>query len=96
MSEIKKPKRRSPSPRVQAKSVFSSTRDRVLYATFSLFREQGFSSTSMLDIVTRARDHGGGITVSQPDRRNNVTNGTSKLPADVGFCQLVWSPFQYG
>jgi AcrR family transcriptional regulator len=55
MSEIKKTKRRSPSPRVQAKSVSSSTRDRVLYAAFSLFREQGFSSTSMLDIVTRAR-----------------------------------------
>ena len=55
MSEIKKTKRRSPSPRVQAKSVSSSTRDRVLYAAFSLFREHGFSSTSMLDIVTRAR-----------------------------------------
>jgi AcrR family transcriptional regulator len=27
----------------------------VLYAAFSLFREHGFSSTSMLDIVTRAR-----------------------------------------
>ena len=55
MSEIKKPKRRSPSPRVQAKPGSSSTRDRVLYAAFSLFREDGFSSTSMLDIVTRAR-----------------------------------------
>ena len=59
MSEIKKPKRRSPSPRLQAKpgssSGSSSTRDRVLEAAFSLFREHGFSSTSMLDIVTRAR-----------------------------------------
>src|ERR1700757_636618 len=33
----------------------SSIRDRVLNAAFSLFRENGFSSTSMLDIVTRAR-----------------------------------------
>ena len=55
MSEIKKTERRSPSPRVQAKPDSSSTRDRVLEAAFSLFREHGFSSTSMLDIVTRAR-----------------------------------------
>jgi AcrR family transcriptional regulator len=55
MSEIKKTKRRSPSPRVQAEPVSSSTRDRVLNAAFSLFREHGFSSTSMLVIVTRAR-----------------------------------------
>src|SRR6267378_3728164 len=55
MSEIKKPNRHSPSPRVQAKHVSSPIRDRVLNAAFSLFREYGFSSTSMLDIVTRAR-----------------------------------------
>src|SRR5258707_3948682 len=55
MSEIKKPNRRSPSPRVQADPVSSSTRDRVLNAAFSLFREHGFSSTSMLVIVTRVR-----------------------------------------
>jgi AcrR family transcriptional regulator len=55
MSEIKKTNRHSPSPRVQAKHVSSSIRDRVLSAAFSLFREHGFSSTSMLDIVTRAR-----------------------------------------
>jgi len=55
MSEIKKTKRRSPSPRDQAKAVSSSIRERVLNAAFSLFREHGFSSTSMLDIVTRAR-----------------------------------------
>jgi AcrR family transcriptional regulator len=55
MLEIKKTKRRSPSPRVQAEPVSSSTRDRVLNAAFSLFREHGFSSTSMLVIVTRAR-----------------------------------------
>jgi AcrR family transcriptional regulator len=35
--------------------VSSSIRDRVLNAAFSLFREHGFSSTSMLDIVTEAR-----------------------------------------
>src|SRR6202048_3795535 len=55
MSEIKKPNRHSPSPRVQAKHVSSSIRERVLNAAFALFREHGFSSTSMLDIVTRAR-----------------------------------------
>jgi AcrR family transcriptional regulator len=32
-----------------------STRDRVLNAAFTLFREHGYSNTSMLDIVTRAR-----------------------------------------
>src|ERR1700747_3804325 len=55
MSEIKKPNRHSPSPRVQAKHVSSPIRDRLLNAAFSLFREHGFSSTSMLDIVTEAR-----------------------------------------
>ena len=55
MSKIKKPNRHSRSPRVQAKHVSSPIRDRVLNAAFSLFREHGFSSTSMLDIVTRAR-----------------------------------------
>lgn len=94
MSEIKKPKRSSPSPqrqsnsatrvqggqnpalqpsrtpkphaaalqhedeqgaRQESKSASSSIRDRVLNAAFSLFREHGFSSTSMLDIVTEAR-----------------------------------------
>jgi AcrR family transcriptional regulator len=85
-SEIKKIKRRSPSPRLHSKSatrvqagqnptpraatpeyedeqeapsrpkpVSSSIRERVLNAAFSLFREHGFSSTSMLDIVTEAR-----------------------------------------
>ena len=74
MSEIPKPKRQSPRSHVQSKRVSSSIRNRVLEAAFTLFREHGFSSTSMLDIVTRARDHGGGITVSQPDRRNNGTD----------------------
>ena len=55
MSEIKKTKRRSPSSRVQAKPLSSPIRDRVLNAAFSLFREHGFSSTSMLNMVTRAR-----------------------------------------
>jgi AcrR family transcriptional regulator len=58
MSETKKNNRRSPSPpptRVQAKAVSNSIRDRALDAAFSLFRENGFSSTSMLDIVTKAR-----------------------------------------
>jgi len=55
MSEIKKPERRSPLSQGKAKHVSSSIRERVLKAAFSLFREQGFSNTSMLDIVTRAR-----------------------------------------
>jgi AcrR family transcriptional regulator len=55
MSEIKKTKRYSPSAHVQSKPVSSSIRERVLEAAFTLFRKQGFSSTSMLDIVTRAR-----------------------------------------
>ena len=55
MSPIKKNHRHSPSPRVQPEHVSGSIRDRVLDAAFSLFREHGFSSTSMLDIVTQAR-----------------------------------------
>jgi AcrR family transcriptional regulator len=55
MSEIKKPERRSLLSHGKAKHVSSSIRERVLKAAFTLFREHGFSSTSMLDIVTRAR-----------------------------------------
>ena len=55
MSEIKKPKRHSPLSRDQSKHVSSAIRERVLVAAFTLFRENGFSGTSMLDIVTRAR-----------------------------------------
>jgi AcrR family transcriptional regulator len=55
MSEIKKPERRSPLSHGQTRHVSSSIRERVLKAASTLFREQGFSSTSMLDIVTRAR-----------------------------------------
>jgi len=54
MSESKKSKRH-PSPRPQSKPVSGTIRDRVLTAAFALFREHGFSSTSMLDIVTAAR-----------------------------------------
>ena len=39
----------------KAKHDSSSIRERILQAAFSLFRERGFSSTSMLEIVTRAR-----------------------------------------
>ena len=53
MSPIKKTKPQSPLSTPQPDS--SSTRERVLKAAFTLFRENGFSSTSMLDIVTRAR-----------------------------------------
>ena len=56
MSAIKKTKRQSSlSSPAQSKPGSSSIRERVLNAAFTLFREQGFSSTSMLDIVTRAR-----------------------------------------
>jgi AcrR family transcriptional regulator len=55
MSEIKKPKPHSPRSHLQSKHVSSSIRERVLQAAFTLFREHGFSRTSMLDIVTRAR-----------------------------------------
>ena len=55
MSEIKKPKRRAPLSHGQSQHVSRALRERVLEAAFTLFRENGFSSTSMLDIVTRAR-----------------------------------------
>ena len=55
MSKSEKPKRQSSLSHVQPEHVSSSIRKRVLKAAFTLFREQGFSSTSMLDIVTRAR-----------------------------------------
>jgi AcrR family transcriptional regulator len=55
MSEIKKPGRRSPLSRTRPKPVSASIRQRLLKAAFTLFREQGFASTSMLDIVTQAR-----------------------------------------
>jgi AcrR family transcriptional regulator len=55
MSVIKKSKRNSPRSSPQSKHVSGSIRERVLYAAFTLFRERGFSSTSMLEIVTRAR-----------------------------------------
>jgi hypothetical protein len=41
--------------RQESKPAANSIRDRVLNAAFSLFREHGFSGTSMLDIVTEAR-----------------------------------------
>jgi len=55
MSEIKNPQRRSPLSHGKAKLDSSSIRERILQAAFTLFRERGFSSTSMLEIVTRAR-----------------------------------------
>jgi AcrR family transcriptional regulator len=55
MLEIKKPEPHSPLSLDQSKHVSSAIRERVLEAAFTLFRENGFSGTSMLDIVTRAR-----------------------------------------
>ena len=55
MAEIKKIKHHSRVSHHQSKHLSSSIRERVLKAAFALFRENGFSSTTMLDIVTRAR-----------------------------------------
>jgi len=55
MSASKKSKPHPRTPRPQSRPVSASIRDRVLKAAFTLFREHGFSSTSMLDIVTAAR-----------------------------------------
>src|SRR5215469_7139132 len=55
MSKSKKSKQTSPQSPAQSKRVSSSIRERILEAAFNLFGERGFSSTSMLDIVTRAR-----------------------------------------
>jgi len=79
MSEIKKPKRHSPLSHGQSKPISSSIRERVLEAAFTLFREHGFSSTSMLDIVTRAR-------VSKCDLCALFTNKHAVLAACISEC----------
>jgi len=55
MSDLKKTKPRSPSPTGQNTYPAGPIRERILNAAFSLFAESGFSTSSMLDIVTRAR-----------------------------------------
>ena len=52
MSNLKKTK---PTPNPTAAYPSGPIRERILNAAFSLFAESGFSTTSMLDIVTRAR-----------------------------------------
>src|ERR1700757_2548648 len=52
MSNIKKTK---PTPNPTDVYPVGPIRERILNAAFSLFAESGFSTTSMLDIVTRAR-----------------------------------------
>jgi AcrR family transcriptional regulator len=52
MSEIKKTK---PPPNPTAAYPAEPIRERILHAAFSLFAEAGFSTTSMVDTVTRAR-----------------------------------------
>jgi AcrR family transcriptional regulator len=52
MSKIKPTK---PTPNPTAAYPAGPIRERILNAAFSLFAEPGFSTTSMLDIVTRAR-----------------------------------------
>ena len=54
MSKIKKTKP-APNPTSQNTYPARPIRERILAAAFSLFAESGFSATSMLDIVTRAR-----------------------------------------
>jgi AcrR family transcriptional regulator len=55
MSDIKKTKPRSSNSTSQNTYPAGSIRERILKAAFGLFSESGFSDTSMLDIVTRAR-----------------------------------------
>jgi AcrR family transcriptional regulator len=55
MSKINPSQPDSSESPIHSKPLASSIRERVLAAAFTLFREHGFSSTSMLDIVTRAR-----------------------------------------
>jgi AcrR family transcriptional regulator len=76
MSKIKKSKRNSPESPVQSKRVSSSIRERILEAAFTLFGERGFSSTSMLDIVTRAR-------VSKRDLYAQFNNKHAVLAAGI-------------
>ena len=65
----------SPESPVPSKPL--SIRYRVLAAAFDLFREDGFSSTSMLDIVTRAR-------VSKRDLYALFKNKHAVLAACIG------------
>jgi AcrR family transcriptional regulator len=76
MSKIKKSKRNSPESPVQSKRVSNSIRERILEAAFTLFGERGFSSTSMLDIVTRAR-------VSKRDLYAQFNNKHAVLAAGI-------------
>ena len=55
MSELKKTGPRPPHPTGQNTYPAGSIRQRILEAAFNLFSESGFSPTSTLDIVTRAR-----------------------------------------
>lgn len=55
MSNIQKKKPASPKPTSQNTFPAGPIRQRILNAAFSLFAESGFSNTSMLDIVTKAR-----------------------------------------
>src|SRR5262249_46456602 len=55
MSNIKKTKPAPPKPASQNTYPAGPIREPILNAAFSLFAESGFSTTSMVDIVTRAR-----------------------------------------
>ena len=79
MSEIEKPERRSPLCQGKTKHASGSFRERVLKAAFTLFREEGFSSTSMLDIVTRAR-------VSKRDLYALLNNKHAVIAACISEC----------
>ena len=75
MSKTNQSQADSPESSVPSKPL--SIRDRVLAAAFDLFREHGFSSTSMLDIVTRAR-------VSKRDLYALFKNKHAVLAACIG------------
>ncbi len=75
MSKTNQSQADSPESPVPSKPL--SIRDRVLAAAFDLFREHGFSSTSMLDIVTRAR-------VSKRDLYALFKNKHAVLAACIG------------
>src|ERR1700732_3029284 len=75
MSKTNQSQADSPESRVPSKPL--SIRDRVLAAAFDLFREHGFSSTRMLDIVTRTR-------VSNRDLYALCKNKNAVLAACIG------------
>src|SRR5262249_83861 len=93
ISEIKKTGPRPPHPTGQNTYPAGSIRQRILEAAFNLFSESGFSPTSMLNIVTRAR-------VSKRDLYALFRNKHAVLAACIhealSICAAPWTPqFRY-